>query len=767
MDMAKDGDKDVKKDAGLLAKEADSRARNRQLSRRFNKNKRAKPEVQVAPKKGQSDDVEESVCAILAPDARRNKQQSAESSRIGLVSSPLSANVSARTSSAEASFAVSLNEVKERTDLRRDAGGYCRALLCGGGARTAAAARMRSAADVARKETCVQRVLSRLEQSAERPTLVLKLNNAMSGIQRELSGAEHRFGARKKSSSSSSAGRRAGVKAAGSVIPGQAVYRGRAVVREILSMRQSGGTHQEESLGFGSPEADDAAAAADNSESTSQVVLSGGLKSASGTASKTEQTSEKNKTPRRTPSGESVTGPDDNEDGVEEEGGDSGVRPPEVRFEDMLYLWDLNRDLKNLVHSRIRDLGMPKFLGMGIVNKGNVAPEIMLPELGPIPKVEAELREMIKRPSFKENRPCLGRIVFILAFVLAFESISALAHRARVRFGKLRLVLILASSGRRRCPQLREANKCAYSRILEASSFFGFGQGADIDIILHGSETRKMAEIKTEDGKKERHYLYYDGESVGGKVNVTLKKPGTKLEHQGIKIEFVGQIELYYDRGNHHEFTSLVKELARPGILAQNTSFTFEFNQVEKPYESYTGGNVRLRYFLRVTILRRISDIVREVDIIVHTLSSYPEINSSIKMEVGIEDCLHIEFEYNKSKYHLKDVIVGKIFFLLVRIKIKHMEIAIIKRETTGAGPNTFNENETITKYEIMDGAPVRGESIPIRLFLAGYDLSPSMRDINKKFSVKYYLNLVLVDEEERRYFKQQKERSSFKDGFL
>lgn len=55
-------------------------------------------------------------------------------------------------------------------------------------------------------------------------------------------------------------------------------------------------------------------------------------------------------------------------------------------------------------------------------------------------------------------------------------------------------------------------------------------------------------------------------------------------------------------------------------------------------------------------------------------------------MEVGIEDCLHIEFEYNKSKYHLKDVIVGKIYFLLVRIKIKTMELAIIRRETTGAG---------------------------------------------------------------------------------
>ena len=36
-------------------------------------------------------------------------------------------------------------------------------------------------------------------------------------------------------------------------------------------------------------------------------------------------------------------------------------------------------------------------------------------------------------------------------------------------------------------------------------------------------------------------------------------------------------------------------------------------------------------------------------------------------MEVGIEDCLHIEFEYNKSRYHLRDTVVGKIYFLLVR----------------------------------------------------------------------------------------------------
>lgn len=118
------------------------------------------------------------------------------------------------------------------------------------------------------------------------------------------------------------------------------------------------------------------------------------------------------------------------------------------------------------------------------------------------------------------------------------------------------------------------------------------------------------------------------------------------------------------------------------------------------------------------------------------------------------------------------------------------MELEVRRRESTGSGPNTYVETETLAKYELMDGAPVRGtlrcdfsdyyhssieinllvkpciilkmhvnvagESIPVRLFLSPYELTPTYRNINNKFSVKYYLNLVLVDEEDRRYFKQQ-----------
>lgn len=158
---------------------------------------------------------------------------------------------------------------------------------------------------------------------------------------------------------------------------------------------------------------------------------------------------------------------------------------------------------------------------------------------------------------------------------------------------------------------------------------------------------------------------------------------------------------MFFDRGNHYEFLSLVQELAAPGELQHPQTFDFNFKNVEKQYESYNGINVKLRYYVRVTVSRRMADVIREKDIWVYSYRIPPEINSSIKMDVGIEDCLHIEFEYSKSKYHLKDVIVGRIYFLLVRLKIKHMELSIIRRETTGAAPNQYNESETLVRFEV------------------------------------------------------------------
>ncbi|KAM7535796.1 hypothetical protein Aperf_G00000102390 [Anoplocephala perfoliata] len=287
-------------------------------------------------------------------------------------------------------------------------------------------------------------------------------------------------------------------------------------------------------------------------------------------------------------------------------------------------------------------------------------------------------------------------------------------------------------------------------------NFLGIGQNASIDIVLNNLTNRKVVEAKLDQNQICLLPVFYNGESISGKVTISLKRGG-KLEYQGIKIELIGHIDFFADRGSRDEFLSRTQDLARPGILSQlSTTYPFCFDNVEMPYESYSGSNVHLRYFLRVTVVKRFMDLTKELDILVHSFYKPQQPDTNIQMEVGIEESLHIEFEYNKSCYHLEDVIVGKIYFQLVRVKIKYMEVQILRRESTGLGVNTFTDMETLAKFEIMDGAPVRGECIPIRLFLGAYaHLTPTAKDVNRKFSVRYYLNLVLLDEEERRYYKQ------------
>lgn len=228
----------------------------------------------------------------------------------------------------------------------------------------------------------------------------------------------------------------------------------------------------------------------------------------------------------------------------------------------------------------------------------------------------------------------------------------------------------------------------------------------------------------------------------------------------------------------HYDFISLSKELAPPGVLYQSTyELPFLFRNMDKEHESYRGRNISVRYFVKVVLERKyLPPLSKEQDVWVQVLGKPPTQNEAIKMEVGIEDCLHIEFEYERRVYHLQDTILGKIHFLLVRIKIKHMELAVIRRETSGDsitsgnnaqggggsssadGSNVFTETQTLVKYEIMDGAPVKGEVIPVKLSLRGIpaDITPTYAAVNNRFSVRYFLNLVLVDEEDRRYFKQQ-----------
>jgi hypothetical protein len=50
-----------------------------------------------------------------------------------------------------------------------------------------------------------------------------------------------------------------------------------------------------------------------------------------------------------------------------------------------------------------------------------------------------------------------------------------------------------------------------------------------------------------------------------------------------------------------------------------------------------------------------------------------------------------------------------QIFFLLTRIRLRFMELELIKREWSGAQNDSVIESERLTQFEIMDGSPVKG----------------------------------------------------------
>lgn len=100
-------------------------------------------------------------------------------------------------------------------------------------------------------------------------------------------------------------------------------------------------------------------------------------------------------------------------------------------------------------------------------------------------------------------------------------------------------------------------------------SYF-FSTPVDIDIVLDDGDDRQMVDMKTEKGRREKAPLYKDGESVKGAVTIR-PKDGKRLEHTGIKVQFIGTIGTSgrkphpeEGRSKQHEANQLLRDVFRP-----------------------------------------------------------------------------------------------------------------------------------------------------------------------------------------------------------
>ncbi|KAJ9469400.1 Vacuolar protein sorting-associated protein 26 [Diplonema papillatum] len=288
------------------------------------------------------------------------------------------------------------------------------------------------------------------------------------------------------------------------------------------------------------------------------------------------------------------------------------------------------------------------------------------------------------------------------------------------------------------------------------------GSSVSINLTFSDADSRRKVlvvpwahAVKKDSKEPEAQYVFKDKDPITGEVVIATDEV---ITYTDIVLEFIGQITtINPDTRQVVVFSRtpwlLKKSDKKPHTIECVEVMTYSFPDLSKPYESYNGLTTQLRYFLRVTMRRQNAfDIVEEQDIWVQNPQAAPTaVVPGIKMEVGLEKCLHIEFEYNKRSYHLQDVILGKIFFLFVKIRVKYMELSLIRRETTDKmSKGSYHDSDTLAKFEVMDGNPVSGETIPVRIFLAPFRLTPTYKHVSNHFSVRYYVNLVLVDEEDR-----------------
>lgn len=278
----------------------------------------------------------------------------------------------------------------------------------------------------------------------------------------------------------------------------------------------------------------------------------------------------------------------------------------------------------------------------------------------------------------------------------------------------------------------------------------------EMEIIIDEIQGRKKSTFKRKNDEKIKMPTFHDRETISGKVIVNLNKL-KKFEHTGIRIQLVGCIEHFQDKKNSSKFITLNRDLEPPGIINNDiTQIPFKFNNVDMQYETYYGLNMRVYYYLEVIMTASVRNILAEQEFgVINEEDSPITTLDKIKLEVGIDDWLHLVFEVERNKYHLKDVIDGFVRFKKVSIKLVSMELQLIRKETMLANTNSKPETEVITRFEIMDGGPTKNETIPIKWFLSPYELTPTYSNVGNRLSVQYYINLVLIDVEERKYFKQ------------
>jgi vacuolar protein sorting-associated protein 26 len=246
--------------------------------------------------------------------------------------------------------------------------------------------------------------------------------------------------------------------------------------------------------------------------------------------------------------------------------------------------------------------------------------------------------------------------------------------------------------------------------------------------------------------------FFAETDNVSGVITID-PPPGKTIAHKGIVIELFGEIRTDKDAPLHRFFTR--KQVTRPeGEFADTLNLDFIFEKLRFPCSTYFGTAANIVYGLEFRIIRRLSDFVQQSNFLVVIFRTKPEPVPQHK-EVGIANLLHVEFVFPELYFDVRDAVIGSVYLILIKLRLTYMAVTIYRLETYEQDAASFRQRTALKTIEIMDGAPVRGDLIPIRVFLAESNIWPFQKFKGTPLSVEHYMRAEMVDENGKHYFKR------------
>jgi vacuolar protein sorting-associated protein 26 len=243
------------------------------------------------------------------------------------------------------------------------------------------------------------------------------------------------------------------------------------------------------------------------------------------------------------------------------------------------------------------------------------------------------------------------------------------------------------------------------------------------------------------------------GDQIGGIVRILVNGVDS-YGHLGIELNVIQQYKSKINNEVLERFCIEKKVIANRGSIPSSYKTQFTLYAIKFPMSSYSGLNIDVSFSLEVRIKQRFVDIVKDFEFGVLLFDEKPANFASVAIPIDFDGLFSMEAFFPANFCDSMGCLIGTMVFKHVSVKIVKMMISVLTFEEYSGRAGKISKSGVVKEFELMDGSPVVGERIPIRLFLGEMRLGREVRAFqDTELSVKHQLRICVTDHGDKNYF--------------